>query len=126
MSCKVGFQKRQTNHLKIGVYVMGEKKSTLSKEVEDTMACSAFAEAGEPCPIGANEKEAGEKKPSETIQETMACSAFAEAGEPCPIGTGEKQEDEKKPSQSVQDTMACAAFAEAGEPCPIDPEEKKD
>ena len=30
---------------------MTEKKTHLAKEVEDTMACSAFAEAGEPCPI---------------------------------------------------------------------------
>jgi hypothetical protein len=29
-----------------------ERKKSLKKAVEDTMACSAFAEAGEPCPIG--------------------------------------------------------------------------
>jgi hypothetical protein len=34
---------------------MDEKKKTLAKKVSDTMACSAYAEAGEPCPID-NEK----------------------------------------------------------------------
>ncbi len=65
---------------------MGEKK--LSKEVEDTMACSAFAEAGEPCPIDSGDKKAEpkkEKSKSMSVEDTMACSAFAEAGEPCPI-----------------------------------------
>lgn len=37
---------------------MNEKKTTLIKEVEDTMACSAYAEAGEPCPIDNEEKKA--------------------------------------------------------------------
>jgi len=30
---------------------MTEKKTPLAKEVEDTMACSAYAVAGELCPI---------------------------------------------------------------------------
>jgi hypothetical protein len=81
---------------------MDEKKSTLGKEVEDTMACSAYAEAGEPCPID------DEGKKAET-------------------GAGaEKAEATKKSSvKSVSDTMACSAYAEAGEPCPIDDEGKK-
>ncbi len=74
---------------------MGEKK--ISKEVEDTMACSAFAEAGEPCPIDSGDK-AAEPKPKK----------------------------EKSKSMSVEDTMACSAFAEAGEPCPIDKDKNKD
>ena len=36
---------------------MDEKKKSVKKEIEDTMACSAFAEAGEPCPIGKDKKE---------------------------------------------------------------------
>jgi hypothetical protein len=36
---------------------MDEKKNALTKKVEDTMACSAFAEAGEPCPIDEDKKE---------------------------------------------------------------------
>ena len=36
---------------------MDEKKNNLSKKVEDTMACSAFAEAGEPCPLDKDQKE---------------------------------------------------------------------
>ena len=71
---------------------MTEKKTNLAKEVEDTMACSAYAEAGEPCPIDDEKKKdqaetpAGEKKSTlKSVGDTMACSAYAEAGEPCPI-----------------------------------------
>jgi hypothetical protein len=31
---------------------MDEKKTDLKEKIKDTMACSAFAEAGAPCPIG--------------------------------------------------------------------------
>ena len=71
---------------------MDEKKTSLKKNVEDTMACSAFAEAGEPCPIKSG-KEANssaqatsKKKESalESVEKTMACSAFTDEGEPCP------------------------------------------
>jgi hypothetical protein len=93
----------------MGDSLMGEKKKSVIEDVEDTMACSAFAEAGEPCPID------------------MACSAFAEAGEPCPIDEDKKEGAEKKDTgMSVQDTMACSAFAEAGEPCPIDEDKKEE
>ena len=81
---------------------MDEKKKTLAKKVSDTMACSAYAEAGEPCPID------NEKKQAESG-----------AGAETPEGA------EKSPLKSVADTMACTAYAEAGEPCPIDNEEKK-
>jgi len=81
---------------------MSEKKTHFGKEVEDTMACSAFAEAGEPCPIDSEKKK-------------------DEAG-----ATAETPAEAKKSSfESVADTMACSAFAEAGEPCPIDDDEKK-
>ena len=36
---------------------MTEKKTPVAKEIEDTMACSAFAEADEPCPIDDKTKE---------------------------------------------------------------------
>ena len=78
---------------------MEKKKTSLSKDVEDTMACSAFAEAGEPCPIHEEKKTdaptEGEKIASESIGDTMACSAFAEAGEPCPIHEEKKVEEQK-------------------------------
>jgi len=80
---------------------MGEKKTKPTEGIKDTMACSAFAEAGEPCPIGSDGKSAtpkpskGEtKSPSKVIEDTMACSAFAESGEPCPIDSG-KESNEK-------------------------------
>lgn len=71
---------------------MDEKKTSLKKDVEDTMACSAFAEAGEPCPIDTGEatkaaaQATSKKKEStlESVEKTMACSAFTDEGEPCP------------------------------------------
>ena len=72
---------------------MDEKKNNLSKKVEDTMACSAFAEAGEPCPIDEEKGEVEKKEATKVdVGGTMACSAFAEAGEPCPIDTDKKEE----------------------------------
>jgi len=74
---------------------MDKKKTSLSKDVEDTMACSAFAEAGEPCPVDEETKtdrppEEDLKSAHKTVEETMACTAFAEAGEPCPIDEEKK------------------------------------
>jgi len=80
---------------------MDEKKKTLAKKVSDTMACSAYAEAGEPCPIDNEKKQ-------------------AESGATAETSAGSK----KTTMESVSDTMACSAYAEAGEPCPIDNEEK--
>jgi len=77
---------------------MEKKKTTLPKDVEDTMACSAFAEAGEPCPLHEEKKTdtpEGEKRASESIGDTMACSAFAEAGEPCPMHEEKKTDTQK-------------------------------
>jgi hypothetical protein len=72
---------------------MNEKDITLTKKVEDTMVCSAFAEAGEPCPINTDKKGGGEKEDTKvSVEGTMACSAFAEAGEPCPIDTDKQKE----------------------------------
>jgi hypothetical protein len=33
-----------------------KKKDTMTESIETTMACSAFAEAGEPCPIDSGGK----------------------------------------------------------------------
>ena len=74
---------------------MDDNKKPLKEEVTDTMACSAFAEAGEPCPIDPE------------VQGTNPASG---------------QDEKKSAGKEVEDTMACAAFAESGEPCPIDPE----
>ena len=72
---------------------MEEKKKSVQEDVQDTMTCSAFAEAGEPCPLDKEKKEDGKKEDSNlSVQDTMACSAFAEAGEPCPIDEDKKKE----------------------------------
>ena len=65
---------------------MEEKKKSVKEEIEKTMACSAFAEAGEPCPLDEEQKD-NEKQDGSgmSVQDTMACSAFAEAGVSCPI-----------------------------------------
>ena len=68
---------------------MKEKMRSFLKEVEKTMACSAYAEAGEPCPL---DEELKENKKLErckmSVQDTMTCSAYAEAGVSCPICEG--------------------------------------
>ena len=68
---------------------MKEKMKSFLEEVEMTMACSAYAEAGEPCPLDEELKE--NTKPERcqmSVQDTMTCSAYAEAGVPCPICEG--------------------------------------
>ena len=69
---------------------MGDKKTTLSKEIEDTKDCSDFAESGEPCPIVTGKKRKTRRHP---LNYTMACAAFAEAGETCPIKPEKKGPD---------------------------------
>jgi len=65
---------------------MEEKKRSALEEVEKTMACSAYAEAGEPCPLDEEQIENEKQESCEmSVQDTMACSAFAEAGVSCPI-----------------------------------------
>lgn len=71
-----------------------ETKNTL-KEVEDTMACSAFAEAGEPCPIdtggGTAKAVAGKDQATlKSVEKDFACTAFHDQNISCPI------DDEKK------------------------------
>lgn len=60
-----------------------------TEDIEKTMACTAFAEAGEPCPIGQNTTNAGKdispKKITDTIENDFACSAFYDQNEECPI-----------------------------------------
>lgn len=79
---------------------MTDKKRTTSKEIEATLACSAFAEEGVPCPLGdGKEKSAVAKDASPTEKESMldsvedafACTAFHDQNEECPIG-GDKKE----------------------------------
>ena len=68
---------------------MKEKMKSFLKEIETTMACIAYAEAGEVCPIN-NELKENKNTAScmMSVQGTMACSAYAEAGLPCPICEG--------------------------------------
>lgn len=82
---------------------MEKKKTSVKKKVEDTLACSAFAEAGVPCPIGGGKKVAGKAKTAvkkggalKSVEDTLACCGFAEEGVPCPIETGKKVSKKKK------------------------------
>lgn len=81
-------------------------KDKVKKDVEDTLACTAFAEAGEPCPIGSEEQAVG-ATPTETTQ-----------------AQEEKNKHKKSVMGVVEDDFACTAFAESGEPCPIGGEEQ--
>jgi len=68
---------------------MKEKMKSVLKEIENTMACIAYAEASEACPIDIELKE--NKKIARcmiSVQDTLACRAYAEAGIPCPICEG--------------------------------------
>lgn len=58
--------------------------------IQTTMACAAYAEAGEPCPLSprGNEppaSEAGEKLLIKTLEDDFACAAFHEQNESCPL-----------------------------------------
>lgn len=68
---------------------MTAKKKT-KDNVEDTLACSAFAEAGEPCPLD-DKKAVGSKKKKggsvlHKMEDDLACTAFSDQNEQCPIG----------------------------------------
>lgn len=81
-------------------------KDKVIKNVEDTLACTAFAEAGEPCPISSDKQAAGTTTTETTetkekgkkhkksvfgaIGEDFACTAFHDQNEECPISGEEK------------------------------------
>ena len=65
---------------------MKEKLKSFLKEIETTMACIAYAEAGEACPLNPELQETRKSaRCGMSLQDAMACSAFAEAGVPCPV-----------------------------------------
>jgi hypothetical protein len=68
---------------------MIEKMKSFLKEIEMTMACVAYAEAGEVFPLD-NELQENKKiaRCMMSVQDSMTCSAYAEAGIPCPICEG--------------------------------------
>lgn len=68
---------------------MNEKMKLFLKEIEKTMVCIAYAEAGEACPIDNDLNEnIKTARCVKSVQDTMTCSAYAEAGVPCPICEG--------------------------------------
>jgi hypothetical protein len=78
---------------------MTDAKKDTMKEVETTMACSAFAEAGEPCPIGTKGETSGsaagksmekEKTTLESVEKDFACTAFHDQNMACPINGDKK------------------------------------
>ncbi len=77
---------------------MTDNKKNIAHEIEDTLACSAFAEAGEPCPICSNKDDREEHATLEknepgrqSLEENFACAAFHEQNLECPIGTDKKK-----------------------------------
>lgn len=75
-----------------------EKKRSAVNDVEDTLACVAFAEEGEVCPLCSAKAEgtapaAGATKKTsliEGIEDDLACTAFSDQNESCPICKGKK------------------------------------
>ncbi|OGR00335.1 MAG: hypothetical protein A2505_08360 [Deltaproteobacteria bacterium RIFOXYD12_FULL_55_16] len=79
---------------------MTDKKCTPTEEIETTLACSAFAEEGVPCPLCSGKKEesaakdastTGEKSILDSIEDAFACTAFHDQNEECPV-SGKKKE----------------------------------
>lgn len=73
---------------------MRDQKRTTTEEIETTVACSAFAEEGVPCPLcSGKESDAVAKKASptgeesilDTVEDDFACTAFSDQNEECPI-----------------------------------------
>jgi len=75
---------------------MKEKITSQRKEVEDTLACTAFAEAGEPCPIDSKTEakrshtestqiKRNKQSVLNTLEDDFACTAFYDQNEECPI-----------------------------------------
>ncbi|OIP49000.1 MAG: hypothetical protein COZ12_09020 [Deltaproteobacteria bacterium CG_4_10_14_3_um_filter_60_8] len=73
---------------------MTDKKRTTTDEIETNMACIAFAEAGEPCPIRDGKQEGaavkvavptGQESALAALENDFACTAFHEQNETCPI-----------------------------------------
>lgn len=76
---------------------MTEGKKDKLKEVEDSMACSAFAEEGEPCPIdtGAGTAKAKtdtgkDKTTLDSVEKDFACTAFRDENLNCPNNNDKK------------------------------------
>ena len=79
---------------------MTDEKSTTTEEIETTLACSAFAEEGVPCPLcsgkgkdAASEDTSLTEKESipDSIEDNFACTAFSDQNEECPIGGNKKE-----------------------------------
>lgn len=73
---------------------MTDKKCTTTEEIETTLACTAFAEEGVPCPLCRGKaKDAVAKKASpaegeslvDSVEDDFACTAFTDQNEECPL-----------------------------------------
>ena len=73
---------------------MTDKKCTTTEEIETTMACSAFAEEGVPCPLCRGKEQdavtrkaspTGEESILDSVEDDFACTAFSDQNEECPI-----------------------------------------
>ena len=70
---------------------MTDQKMKEMGKVEETLACSAFAEEGVPCPLGEAKKGGAPKRPAgesvlQSVEDDLACAAFGEENEDCPPG----------------------------------------
>ncbi|MBU1404413.1 MAG: hypothetical protein KKE83_06460 [Proteobacteria bacterium] len=72
---------------------MTDKKCTTTEEIENTLACSAFAEEGVPCPLcstkeagvaAKNAAPSGKESILDSVEDDFACTAFSDQNEKCP------------------------------------------
>ncbi|MCX5875633.1 MAG: hypothetical protein NT087_04930 [Deltaproteobacteria bacterium] len=73
---------------------MTNQKCTTTEKIETTLACSAFAEEGVPCPLCSAKEEntvakdtslTEEESTLDAVEDGFACTAFSDQNEECPI-----------------------------------------
>lgn len=79
---------------------MTDKKHKVTEEIETTLACTAFAEEGAPCPLC--DEKGKDTKPAQasptknesildSVENDFACTAFHDQNEECPIDHAKKK-----------------------------------
>ena len=80
---------------------MADSKKSTNEKIENNLACVAFADEGEPCPLNGNQEAGavgtknGEESVLQSIEKSvetdLACTAFHDENETCPICKDKKK-----------------------------------